>query len=71
MNFFDDQNWHRRRTRLHRADCSHCNGGSGTQQSDRGLNGKWHGPLASKSAAMAIMTGFGYSDSRPCQFCKP
>ena len=71
MSFHVYQNWHRRRALVHRSACSHCKNGQGTQPSDSGNNGKWHGPFDGRAAAVALMQGFGYGDTGLCKICKP
>jgi hypothetical protein len=71
MAYYVYENWHRRRALLHRGDCNNCKNGQGKQPYDSGNNGKWHGPIDSRSAAMSLMRGFGYGDIGQCQVCKP
>lgn len=65
------QNWTRKRGRIHNAECSHCNHGKGSQSSDSGKNGKWHGPYDDRALAFKKAGSFGYPDMRACEICGP
>jgi hypothetical protein len=71
VTYYVYENWHRKRTLVHRSSCSHCKYGQGTQPHDSGINGKWHGPFDSKGAAVALMQSFGYSELGLCKVCNP
>lgn len=45
------ENWTHARVRVHHGECGYCNHGRGTQASDAGNNGAWHGPYSDASAA--------------------
>jgi len=66
------ENWRRKRGRTHLAECRYCNHGTGTQSSDSGKNGKWHGPFdrngAFSAAEEIIKRGV---DVQPCAVCAP
>lgn len=64
------ENWivGERRCRVHRSDCSFCNGGRGIRPALGSNNGKWHGPFPTLEEAIT----FGATvspDTRPCRMC--
>ena len=48
------ENWTHKRTRVHLAECGHCNHGRGTQASHSGRNSKWHGPFSDRAMAFNV-----------------
>lgn len=71
MRFYVYENWTLDRARLHRAECGHCNDGRGTQASDSGKNGRWHGPYDDRNLALRVMTRLKRADSKTCGNCAP
>jgi len=70
--FYVYENWQRKRGRIHLADCPYCNHGRGTQATDGGKNGKWHGPYVGRNAAFdAVEKLQTHADIQPCMVCKP
>ena len=65
------ENWTHKRARVHRAGCSYCNNGRGTQPSDSGQNGKWHGPFKDRDDAFAKLKSTGQVDAKGCASCAP
>ena len=65
------ENWHRKRGRIHLADCVYCNHGRGTQRSDSGKNGRWHGPFDRKNAFANVERLQKNADIQPCAVCNP
>ena len=65
------ENWTHKRARVHKANCSYCQDGTGTQASDSGQNGKWHGPFVDKEAAFQIAKLTGQEDTKGCGHCSP
>ena len=64
------ENWHRSRGRIHKADCSFCNHGKGTQGEDTGRNGTWHG-FPSRASAFASAEKMNVKDMKACAVCAP
>lgn len=69
MSYYIYENWTHDRARLHAAECGYCNNGNGTQSSDSGKNGKWHGPYIVRQDAMNIMSRLMRADSKTCGSC--
>jgi len=65
------ENWTHKRARVHRAECSFCNNGRGTQASASARNGKWHGPFADRGTAFSVASKLGREDTKGCAFCAP
>jgi hypothetical protein len=66
------ENERRKRGRIHLSDCNFCNEGGGTRQTDRGKNGKWHGPFDRKEAfAFLERLQKGGADIQACAICNP
>jgi hypothetical protein len=65
------ENWTRKRSRIHRAECSFCNDGMGVQSADSGNNGMWHGPYTDRALAFKKAESFGYPEIRRCEQCRP
>lgn len=63
------ENWTHKRARVHRADCSHCNDGRGTQASHSGKNDRWHGPYSDAAFALAAARRLGQDDTKACAVC--
>jgi hypothetical protein len=70
-NFWVYENWTHKRARVHRGDCSYCNDGHGTQPSDSGRNGKWHGPFSDRASAFATAERLKEADTKACYTCGP
>ena len=64
------RNWTRSRGRIHRADCSYCNNGKGTQPTDSGKNGEWKG-FDSREAAFKAAKVMNLDDMKACAVCAP
>lgn len=62
------RNWIHQRARLHRATCSHCNNGVGTQGSSSSVTGEWK-PFSTESEAKAFLTATKYEDAKLCGVC--
>ena len=71
MSYFVYENWTHDRARLHRSECGYCNGGRGTQSTDSGKNGQWHGPYEDRDHAVKVMDRLKRSDSKLCGNCGP
>ncbi len=71
MTYFVYENWTRDRARIHRAQCSHCNNGQGTQPSDSGRNCKWHGPIEDRDVAFLLAAKLRREDTKACGTCSP
>jgi F-type H+-transporting ATPase subunit beta len=69
MTFYVYENWTHKRARVHQAECSFCNHGRGTQASDAGRNGKWHGPIADRAVALALANSLRQPDTKVCGTC--
>lgn len=67
--FYVYENWTNKRARLHRAECSFCNGGSGSQSATGDKNGEWHGPFANIEQARAKVATLEYADKGECGTC--
>jgi hypothetical protein len=67
--FWVYENWTNKRARLHRAECSYCRGGQGTQGSASDKNGEWHGPFAELEQARAKLSMLDYNDKAECGLC--
>lgn len=67
--FFVYENWTNKRARLHRAGCSYCKGGEGTQGSTSDQNGEWHGPFPEVEQARAKLSMMDYADKSECGSC--
>ena len=65
------ENWTRKRVCIHLGECGYCNHGLGTQSSDSGRNGKWHGPFADRAFAFDTATGLRQKDTKGCAACAP
>lgn len=63
------ENWTRKRTRLHLAECSSCNDGRGKRDEDSGRNGRWLGPFSDRTTAFKAMSATGFADRAICPFC--
>jgi len=70
VTYYVYENWHRKRTLVHRSSCSHCKDGQGTQPHDSGINGKWHGPSTARCGS-CLDAEFGYSELGLCKVCNP
>lgn len=70
--FYVYENWRAQghRTKIHRAECSHCDHGRGQRGGTRAENGEWHGPFSNFNLAdnTAIETGGAKS---LCGLCRP
>jgi len=62
------RNWIHERARLHKAACSHCNNGVGTQGSLNSVTGEWK-PFPCEADAKAFLTGTQYEDAKLCGIC--
>jgi hypothetical protein len=71
MAYFVYENWTHDRARIHRAHCGYCNDGRGTQPSDSGRNGKWHGPYDDRDLAFRVAKNLRRVDTQPCGICAP
>lgn len=67
--FYVYENWTNKRARLHRAECSFCNGGRGSQADTGDKNGEWHGPFADLEQARAKVATLEYADKGDCGTC--
>jgi hypothetical protein len=67
--FYVYENWTNKRGRVHRASCSYCNGGRGSQASTSDKNGEWHGPFADIDQARTKLAALEYSDKADCGTC--
>ena len=65
------ENWHRKRGRIHLANCTYCNEGRGIEQADSGRNGKWHGPFNRNEAFATVERLQKGADIQPCAVCNP
>jgi hypothetical protein len=63
------ENWTHDYARVHKAECSHCNDGRGTQPSDSGQNTKWHGPFSKRDEAYEAARRLQATDARGCTVC--
>ncbi len=71
MTLFVYENWTHDRVRAHSAQCSHCNNGRGTQPTDSGRNGKWHGPFDERELALRVAANLKRTDTKACGICGP
>ncbi|WP_022721174.1 hypothetical protein [Rhodopseudomonas sp. B29] len=62
------RNWIRGRARLHMANCSYCNNGSGTQGSLNSVTGEWKS-FKSETEAKVFLDSFDYDDAKLCGAC--
>jgi len=62
------RNWIHQRARLHRATCSHCNNGIGTQNSTNSVTGEWK-PFPTEEVARAFLASTKYEDAKLCSVC--
>lgn len=62
------RNWIHQRARLHKATCSHCNNGIGTQGSTNSVTGEWK-PFSTEADAKAFLTATKYEDAKLCGVC--
>lgn len=67
--FYVYENWTNKRARVHSANCSYCNGGSGTQESTSDKNGEWHGPFADLDQARTKLATLDYDNKGECGTC--
>lgn len=67
--FYVYENWTNKRARLHRAACSFCNAGRGSQTASGDKNGEWHGPFANVEQARAKVATLEYADKGECGTC--
>ena len=67
--FYVYENWTNKRARLHRAACTYCKGGQGSQASTGDKNGQWHGPFADAEQARAKLSMLDYDDKGECGAC--
>ena len=67
--FYVYENWTNKRARVHRASCSYCNGGRGSQASTGDKNGEWHGPFVELDQARIKLATLDYSDRADCGVC--
>jgi len=66
--FWVYQNKIRRRARLHRSDCRHCNGGIGIHGVSNEDVNEWL-PFEKADAARSYLIGLGYDDAADCLTC--
>lgn len=66
--FWIYQNWIHQRARLHRATCSHCKNGKGTQGSSNSVTGEWK-PFAREEDAKAFLAASKFDDAKLCSVC--
>jgi hypothetical protein len=66
--FWVYRNWTHRRARLHRAACSHCNNGRGTQIGAGTSTGEWRS-FPTRASALAFLSQTGYDDCGSCRVC--
>jgi F-type H+-transporting ATPase subunit beta len=64
------ENWHRKRGRIHCAECSYCNHGKGFRGEDSGKHGKWHG-FSDRASAFAAAKRMNIADMKSCEVCAP
>jgi hypothetical protein len=65
-------NWHRKRGAVHLAECSFCNHGQRTQNTDSGEYGKWRGPFDRNEAFKKVEDLHKEGiDIQPCEVCNP
>lgn len=69
MGHYVYENWHDKRARVHKANCSHCNNGEGTHAAGNQY-GKWS-EHESREAAFQYMARLGYEDAKECDHCSP
>lgn len=66
--FWVYRNWIHNRARLHRAECSYCNDGNGTQNAQNSKTGEWR-PFASEADAFEFLKSSNYKDAAACGVC--
>lgn len=71
MTFYVYENWTHKRARIHKGSCGYCNDGRGTQPSDSGKNGKWHGPYEDRAKALDVAARLKQADTKVCGTCAP
>ena len=59
------------RVRIHKADCAYCNDGAGFRLNSSVLNGRWHGPYATREDAFRAAKALDRKDTEPCAACLP
>jgi F-type H+-transporting ATPase subunit beta len=69
MSYYVYENWTQKRTRIHRSDCSYCNEGRGTHGGNATRNGRWHGPIPARDAAVALAESLKRHDTKICAHC--
>ena len=69
MTFHVYENWTRKRVRVHQSDCPYCNQGRGTQPTDSGRSGRWHGPIEDRGIAIALAKSLQQPDTKICPTC--
>ena len=69
--FWVYENWvAEKKAVIHKANCSYCNNGQGTQRNKLGnKNGKWHGPFNSYEEAKILAEGLQDRTVRDCKIC--
>lgn len=62
----------RRRARVHRGDCPHCNEGHGQKGQDRKADGptQWFGPFSTQAEALGHMKTLDAKDAQLCAVCR-
>jgi hypothetical protein len=71
MAYYVYENWTHDRARVHRAECSHCNEGRGTQGATSDRNGRWHPPTSERDSAFKLAASLGRTDTKACGHCNP
>lgn len=66
--FWVYRNWIHNRARLHRADCSYCNNGRGTQNASNSTTGEWRS-FAAEAEARQFLSSLDYDDAAACGVC--
>jgi hypothetical protein len=62
------RNWIHERARVHKATCSHCNNGNGTQGSSNSVTGEWK-PFSTEADAKVFLAATTYEDAKLCGVC--
>lgn len=72
-NYWVYENWvAEKKAVIHKAQCTHCNNGNGTQKNVRGdKNGKWYGPFRQYDDARATAQALKDRIIRDCGHCRP
>ena len=71
--FWIYENWvAEKKAVIHKANCSYCNNGQGTQKNKLGnKNGRWHGPFNSYEEVKVVADGLEDREVRDCRSCNP